>query len=253
MEELKRQKIEGNTLVMFMSDNGRPFPRDKTTIYDSGIKTPFIVRWPGHVKPGSMCASLVSTIDIAPTFLDVAGLASGEPFQGKSFRAVLKDPSANVRKFAFAEQNWHDYEAHARAVRGKRFKLIRTAYTDLPLTPSADGVRSPMYQTMTKLRTQGKLSAAQSVYFTLPRPKEELYDCAVDPHELQDLAGNSQYDSIRDELGSALDQWVKDTKDYVPILRTADEFDRTTGLPTPARVRPRLSKAQMVEKGLAAP
>ena len=54
-------------------------------------------------------------------------------------------------------------------------------------------------------------------------------------------------------LRTALDAWEKETKDYVPDLRTTDEFDRRTGLPTPARVRPRLSKAEMVKKGLAAP
>ena len=52
MAELDRQGEAGNTLVLFLSDNGRPFPRCKTTLYDSGIRTPLIVRWPGHVKPG---------------------------------------------------------------------------------------------------------------------------------------------------------------------------------------------------------
>jgi hypothetical protein len=54
-------------------------------------------------------------------------------------------------------------------------------------------------------------------------------------------------------MRAALKDWEEKTKDTVPELRTADEFDRVTGLPTDARVRPRLSKEEMVEKGLVAP
>ena len=54
MAELERQGEAGNTLILFLSDNGRPFPRCKTTLYDSGIRTPWIVRWPGHVEPGAV-------------------------------------------------------------------------------------------------------------------------------------------------------------------------------------------------------
>ena len=253
MEELARQGVAENTLVMFMSDNGRPFPRDKATIYDSGIRTPFVVRWPAEVAAGAVSKSLVSAIDIAPTLLELAGLRAGDSFQGESMVPVLKDPKASIRDYVFAEQNWHDYEAHGRAARNQRFKYIRNAYTDLPLTPSADGVRSPTFQSMIRLHADGKLSKAQSVYFVNPRPAEELYDCKVDPHELHNLIENPAQAAVLKQLRAALDEWERNTGDYVPDLRTADEFDRTTGLPTPARVRPRLSKKQMVEKGLAAP
>ena len=253
MKELSDQKIVENTLVLFISDNGRPFPRDKTSIYDSGIRTPFIVRWPKQVKPEQVTDSLVSAIDIAPTFLEIVGLTAGERFQGKSFVPVLKDPKASIREVIFAEQNWHDYEAHARAARDQRFKYIRNAYPDLPLTPSADGVRSPTFQSMIALHALGELTPAQSVYFVQPRPMEELYDCEADPHEINNLVAEPAHQKTLAALRTALDAWEKDTKDYVPDLRTADEFDRRTGLPTPARVRPRLSKAEMVMKGLAAP
>jgi arylsulfatase A-like enzyme len=253
MAELDAQGIARDTLVLFISDNGRPFPRDKTSIYDSGIKTPFIVRWPAVVAAGGVSRSLVSSIDIAPTFLRIAGLEVVESYQGENFLPILRNPGAGVRQFVFAEQNWHDYEAHARAVRNQRFKYIRNAYTDLPLTPSADGVRSPTFQSMIKLHAEGKLTPAQSVYFLKPRPAEELYDCAADPHELENLAADPSMGKQLARMRAALDQWEKRTGDYVPELRTADEFDRMSGLPTPARIRPRLSKHEMVEKGLAAP
>ena len=89
--------VAGDTLVLFLSDNGRPFPRCKTTLYDSGIRTPLIVRWPGHIQPGSRCGSLVSTIDIAPTVLKLAGIEPGPSFQGKDLSPMFKDPTAKVR------------------------------------------------------------------------------------------------------------------------------------------------------------
>ena len=145
LAELDRQGVAGNTLVLFLSDNGRPFPRCKTTLYDSGIRTPLIVRWPGHVGPGSRCCSLVSTIDIAPTVLKLAGLEPGPSFQGEDLSPLFRDPTAKVRDLIFAERNWHDYAAHGRAARSERFKYIRNDDHDPPLTPPADAVRSPTF------------------------------------------------------------------------------------------------------------
>jgi N-sulfoglucosamine sulfohydrolase len=254
LDELDAQGIADNTLVLFISDNGRPFPRDKTSIYDSGIRTPWFIRWPKQIKPGTVTKNLVSSLDIATTFLALGGVENpGSTFQGKNFLPMLKDPAAKIRKHVFAEQNWHDYEAHARAVRDERFKFIRNSYPDLNLTPSADGVRSDTFQAMIKLHKTGKLTKAQQVYFVKPRPTEELYDCIADPHEINNLAADPEHADKLNELSASLDAWIKRTDDYVPELRTADEFDRLTGLPTPARVRPRLSKKEMVKKGLAAP
>lgn len=253
MTELAAQKVEKETMVVFMSDNGRPFPRDKTSIYDSGIKTPFIVRWPAKVASGVETKSLVSALDLAPTFLKMAHLEVGKSFQGKSFLPILMDPKVKIRDVVIAEQNWHDYEAHSRAVRNEDFKYIRNSYPDLPLTPSADGVRSPTFQAMIKLHAEGNLSGVQSVYFVNPRPKEELYHASIDIHETKNLIDDPAHQKVLNKLRTSLDAWIKETGDYVPELRTADEFDRSTGLPTPARVRPRLSKEEMVKKGLAAP
>mgnify|MGYP001798388104 CR=1 FL=1 len=69
--ELEEQGVSDNTLILFMSDNGRAFPRDKTTLYEGGIKTPWIVKWPAKVKGGSINNNLISSVDIAPTFMRV--------------------------------------------------------------------------------------------------------------------------------------------------------------------------------------
>lgn len=254
LDELEAQKVSENTLILFISDNGRPFPRDKTTMYDSGIKTPWIVRWPAKVEAGSTCDRLVSSVDIAKTFLKLGGINfPGQTFEGVDFSPLLTDPKKPIRDYVFAEKNWHDYEDHVRAVRNERYKYIRNYYSDLPQTPSADGLRSPTYVELLRLREKGELTDAQQACFIAPRPEEELYDTRLDPFELNNLAEDERFSPLLRAMRAALADWEKKTKDEVPELRTADEFDRVTGLPTPARVRPRLSKAEMVEKGLVAP
>ena len=246
LDELDRQGIADNTLVLYMSDNGRPFVRDKTTLFDSGIRTPFLIRWPKGIKAGSSTKSVVSAVDIAPTFVELAGFSPNSMWEGKSFAKLFKNPTAKIRKHAYAEKHWHDYEDQARAVRSERFKYIRNFYPDLPLTPSADGVRSPMFQEMIKLRDAGKLKPHQMTCFLTPRPEEWLFDCDADPHELKDLAQDPKYASVLKEMRAALASWQKRTGDYIPKIRTPDEFHRETGLATPARVRPRPSKAEML-------
>ena len=253
LHELSDQGVADDTFVLFLSDNGRPFPRDKTTLYDSGIRTPFIVRYPGTVKAGTVTSSLVSSIDIAPTLLELAGGTVSPTMDGKSFLPILKKATATTREFAFAEKNWHDFEDHVRAVRDMRFKYIRNYYDDLPNTPPADAVRSPTYAHMKQLFEAGNLPSSQQACFIAPRPTEELYDTMNDPHETKNLAQNARYRADLVRLRSALKQWETTTGDKVAQLRTADEFDRVTGKPTPARRRPRWSKAKMVAAGLVAP
>lgn len=254
LDKLKEQGIDENTMICFISDNGRPFPRDKTTLYDSGIRSPFLVRWPDVVEAGSVCGEIVSSVDIARTCMEIAKIESISPlFKGRSFLPQLIDPTKPGREYIYAEKNWHDFEDHARAVRNKRYKYIRNYYDDLPLTPPADAVRSPTYEEMKRLGREKKLLPHQLACFVAPRDKEELYDTEEDPFELNNVAADPRYASVVLAMRSALKGWETVHEDSPPALRTADEFDRVTGLPTPARVRPRRTKAQMVEMKLTAP
>ena len=245
LKEIKEQGIEQDTFVLFISDNGRPFPRDKTTLYDGGIKTPWLVRWPSHVRAGSICTQFVSTVDIAPTALTLAGINIPSGFQGYSFAPLLTDPGTKIRDYVYAEDHWHDYEDLGRAVRSTRYKYIRNDYADLPATPPADVGRSLTFKAMQRLRVQGKLDASQMACFVSPRPAEELYDVTNDRHELHNLAENPQYASVVRELREALRDWSQRTDFRIPATRTPDEFDRETGEPLPNRIRPRPSKKDL--------
>lgn len=246
LDELDRQQVADETVVIFLSDNGRPFPRDKTTLYDGGIRTPLIVRWPGRVPAGSVSRALVSSVDLAPTLCAIAGVPAAPTFQGVNCLLLFDDPTARVRRFAFAEDHWHDYEDHGRAVISKQFKLIRNTYHDLPATPPADAGRSPTWQAMRTLRAAGQLTAAQQACFVAPRPEYELYDLHRDPMELVNRFDDPAYAQPRVELLQALQDWSRRTDDFVPSVRTPDEFDRGTGEPDHSiRRRPRPTRLEM--------
>lgn len=245
MTELEQQGVADNTLILFISDNGRPFPRAKTTLYDSGIKTPLIARWPKKIRRGAVANGLVSSVDLAPTILQLSGLPIPPAVQGKSFATMLTNPGAKTRREIYAEKNWHDYEDRARAVRTERFKYIRNDYPDLPLTTSADSGRSPTMDAIRRLRDAGGLTPEQSRIFRTPRPTEELYDVIADPHEFKNLAADPRHAGTLAALREKLNQWGRETNDVVPPRRTPDEFDRETGQPLPNRTRPRPAKKEI--------
>ena len=242
---LERQGVSDNTLILFISDNGRPFPRDKTTLYDSGIKTPWIVKWPKQVEAGSQSESLVSSVDIGSTFLSLAGLEPPDKMAGVDFSPILENPDAEVRDRIYGQAHWHDHENFVRAIRDGRYKYIRTFFNDLPLTPPADALTSPTFAEIRKRKRSGQLDETLRRYFE-PRPEEELYDLQNDPHELNNLADDPQ--QFREELnrlrGELLD-FMERYDDGVPRLRTPDEFDRVTGEPLPNNQLPRAPKKEM--------
>jgi arylsulfatase A-like enzyme len=228
MEALKKQGVDENTLVIYMTDNGRPFPRAKTRMYDSGIKTPFIVRWPANLQKGRTDA-LISSIDIAPTFCELAGAPISQTFQGISFVPILNDYSAQTRDFIVGEHNWHDFQAHERAIRNQNFLYIRNAFPELNASPPADAVRSITYQEMIKMYKAGELNKNQLDCFIEPREAEELYDVKNDPYQFNNLAQNPEYGQTLKEMQQLLDSWINDFDDILSESPTPDKFDRWTG------------------------
>jgi len=209
LAQLEEDGLAENTVVFHWSDHG-PLPRGKRWLYDSGIHVPLIVRWPGHIKPGSINHNLVSTIDLAPTVLSIAGLEippcmHGQPFLG---------PKAKPRKYIFATRDRHDesYDM-VRAVRDKRFKYIRNYYPGRPYLlwiPYRN--RHPIVQEMWRLYLKGELKGPQLLMFQ-PRPAEELYDTQADPYEINNLVGDPEYEPELKRLRSVLDKWLHEVGD----------------------------------------
>ncbi|MDU0355162.1 hypothetical protein RS130_15755 [Paraglaciecola aquimarina] len=94
----------------------------------------------------------------------------------------------------------------------------------------------------------GLLNKHQSRPFIAPRAKEELYDLRNDPYELNNLADFGQYQDELIRHRKALDSWIKESNDFIPSVRTLDDFDRRTGAYAPHRLRPRPTKMEQYGK-----
>ncbi len=235
--ELKAQDELDNTLIFVMADNGRPFPRAKTRLHDSGMKTALVAHWPAGIRKTGPNDSLVSVIDLAPTILTLANSTIPETFQGVSMLPLLDGSSANTRQYAFSEHNWHDYEAHGRSVRHGDYLLLRNFRPDQPLQGPADSVRSPSHASLLAKQDTGSLSAAQQDVFLAPRPALEIYNIKADPHQLKNLANTEDVASIQKDLATVLDRWMDETGDSVPTKIRPDTFHRITGKPLPPEER----------------
>ncbi len=140
LDTLEEMDLEDNTIVMYSSDQGFYMGEhgwfDKRFMYEESFSTPFIARWPGKIKPGSVNSDLVQNIDFAETFLDLAGAPIPDDMQGKSVVPLLKgDTPKDWRKSLY----YHYYEYPAvhsvrrhEGVTGKRYKLIRFYGMDVP-------------------------------------------------------------------------------------------------------------------------
>jgi arylsulfatase A-like enzyme len=229
LREVEDQGISDNTVVIIMSDNGMPFPRAKTRVYDSGMKTPLIIKWPGIITQGIESKRLVSAVDLAPTIIDIAGISMPSYFQGKSFKSLLKDPDLPFRKFVYSEHNWHDYEAHERMIRSDNFLYVKNNRPNLSNGGPADSKRSLSQAALDSVRELGQLTAAQIDNFMTPRAAEELFDLNSDPDQLWNLASKSSLQDTLSYYREQLNFWVKKTGDNIPTKITGDGFDRSTG------------------------
>jgi arylsulfatase A-like enzyme len=250
IDKLEEQGVAENTLVVVIADNGRPYARDKTTLYDSGVKTPLIAFWPNGIKQKGLASnSIVSSIDLSATFLDLARANKPDTIEGKSFKALFSSPQQEFRQYAFSERNWHDFEDHGRTVRSNQYRYIRNNYYDLPGTPSGDTMYHKTWTELVRLYNAGMLNKHQTRPFVAPRPQEELYDLHNDPYEINNLALNEAYQDILKRHSDALDEWIIVSGDFIPSVRTPDDFDRITAERLPPRKRPRPMKKDMFGSG----
>jgi len=220
MRELKAQGVLENTYFIYCSDNGRPFPRCKTYLYDSGTRTPLIITGPG-VK-GGRTSSLVSSIDYAPTILELAGLSVPETVQGISFVPILQEPAAEVRDVAFAERNWHVFSVHQRMVRTGNWLYIWNAWPNqYALSGESSVYVFPAARELWEMAGQGRLTGAQQLLTLSNQPPEMLFDVAQDPFQLTNLATNGNHSAQLQQMRQLLAAWKSQTGDSVPQQPTA--------------------------------
>ena len=213
LKQLEEDGLLENTIIFFYGDHGGPLPREKRLIYDSGLNTPMIIRFPKKVKAGTKDNQLISFVDFAPTLLSLTGKESLPYMQGQAFLGKYK--AKNQRHYIHAAADRFDEVTDAiRAVRDKQFKYIRNYKPDqgyyLPL-----GYREqiPTMKELLRLRDEGKLNEAQKQWFRKSKPVEELFDCENDPYELNNLANDKNYIKKLEELRAEMDRWLKSIND----------------------------------------
>ncbi len=213
-EELAQQGILDDTLVLIMSDNGRPFPRGKLSLYDAGIKTPFIVHWPKGVTVPTDYPFLLSAVDVAPTLLELAGASVPADIEGSSFARVFAEPQRKLRDYVFAERNWHVEPAHERAVRSLNFLYKENQYPrggDCRDTPFGSTI---VHKALVKAHREGRLTETQEACFADERPAVELFAVSDDGVDFRNLADDATYAPVRREMAAQLREWRRSTGDF---------------------------------------
>jgi uncharacterized sulfatase len=226
LKQLEEDGLAENTIVFFWGDHGRGLPRAKRWLYDSGIRVPLIVRWPGQIQPGTVREDLVSLLDLAPTVLSLAGVPVPSHMQGQVF---LGKGTAPPRQYVFAHRDRMD-EAYdrMRAVHDGRYEYIRNFFPGRPYAQHIDYMEEmPTMREMRRVYKEhfnalspnyGKaMTETQQLFFRPEKPAEELYDLNSDPHEVKNLATSEAHQSELKRLRGALEQWQKETKDLGSI------------------------------------
>jgi len=221
-EELKRQGVLDNTLIVVATDNGRPFPRDKCYLYDSGIKTPWVVQYPSMIQQPAVTDSFVSVIDLSATCLELAGAEIPDAIQGQSFVPILKDPEATVREVVFAEHNWHVYKSHERMVRFGDYLYIKNNYPDIPNLSHESDMVYPSGRELWRAQAAGETLWHQQQLFADPNPAEQLFQVSRDPNQLWNVAELPAYAEALNQARELLALWTEQTGDTIPENPTPD-------------------------------
>ncbi len=175
LDYLDAEGLADNTLVIYTSDQGFFLGEhgwfDKRFMYEESFQMPFVVRFPSEIKPGSVCSDLLSNVDFAPTFLDLAGLPVPSYMQGRSIRPLLQGsapadwPATAYHRYWMHQDEFHNAYAHY-GIRDQRYKLIYWYNQGMGLPGTLPGGQAPEW---------------------------EFFDCEADPLELFNVHADPAY------------------------------------------------------------
>ncbi|MBI3972585.1 MAG: sulfatase [Chloroflexi bacterium] len=239
LDALDDTGLAENTLVILTTDHGIAFPHMKCNLTDHGIGVLLIVRgpgggdngagsrtgWPDGFSGGKVVDAMVTHLDVFPTICDVAGIEHPDWLQGRSLVPLVRGEVDVLHDEVFAEVNYHVPYEPQRAVRTTRWKYIRR-YDRIgkPLLANCDdGPSKDVW-----------LAHGWSDQDTAP---EQLYDLVFDPVERHNLASDTRYAAVLDEMRARLDRWMRDTND--PLLEGPIPTPPGARVGDPASVSPR--------------
>jgi arylsulfatase A-like enzyme len=180
LDWLDKNGLAENTIVIYTSDQGFFLGEhnffDKRFMYEESLRMPFLIRWPGKIKPGSVSKGMILNVDFAPTLLDAAGVKTPADMQGRSFLSLLEGKTPGdwraAMYYRYYHPGHHNVAAHY-GVRTDRYKLI---------------------------------------YFN-KLDQWELYDLRKDPREMRNVYGAPAYAKIVEDLKKELYRLKKELKD----------------------------------------
>lgn len=217
LDYLDKNGLTDNTMIVYTSDQGFYMGEhgwfDKRFMYEESLRTPLIVSYPGHTKPGSVCNRLVQNIDYAPTFLALAGVQQPKDMPGRSLVPVLTngDNVNNWRQSIY--YHYYDYPTYHMVrkhdgVRTERYKLIHFYGKG-----GLDAVSENKYQNVPGTREYGTMKGLESIGYFEPKDEAvdycELYDLQTDPHEQNNIFGKPGTEKIMKQLQRELDKYRK--------------------------------------------
>lgn len=217
IDYLDSHGLSDNTIIVYTSDQGFYMGEhgwfDKRFMYEESLRTPLIIAYPGHIKPGSTCNRLVQNIDYAPTFLELAGVKKPNNMPGRSLTPVFESGD-NVKKWRTSiYYHYYDYPTYHMVrkhdgVRTERYKLIHFYGAG-----GLDAVKENKYQRQPGTRENGGMKYLTSLGYFEPKDStvnyNELYDLSSDPHELNNLYGKPGYEKITKQLQRELNNYRK--------------------------------------------
>jgi arylsulfatase A-like enzyme len=238
LELLERHGELERTVVVMTGDNGMPFPRCKANLYDCGTRVPLVVRRPGRVGGGSRVKAFVSLADLAPTFLELAGIPVPAVMTGRSLLHLLDAPGAPIAG-AGRDHVLTGKERHVpgqekpdaggtpmRAIRTRDFLYVRNFRPDRwPAgTPHAEHAviegrwladcdNGPTKSYVTDNRDRDETARRAWELAFAKRPAEELYDLRKDPHQLDNVAGRPEYAETQGRLAEQLESELRASGD----------------------------------------
>ncbi len=252
LDLLEKEGLAENTVIVITGDHGMPFPRCKGNLYDSGARVPMAVCWPKVIKGGRVVTDFVSTTDLAPTFLDIAGLKVPKAMTGRSWMNIFKSGKSGrvemKRDHVLTGKERHVAAQGAgdgggtpmRAIRTHEHLLIRNYRPDrwptgtpdwknafIPGAWLADCDNGPAKTYMVDNR--GKDSEHEWKYQLAfgQRPEFELFDLAKDPEQLHNVAYEPAYSATLGKLLSRMNAGLQASGDPRLKGRGQELFDDT--------------------------
>jgi len=225
IEILKESGQWENTIILFTSDNGRPFIGAKPNLYDPGIRMPFIFRNPFQEEQGLTTDALINFTDITPTLLDFAGVdLSQYHFHGRSFKTILNKETNTGFDTTYASHTFHEIQQYypSRMIRDRQYKFIWNLAWELTYPIMGNSARK--FKAMVKkydLEYIGK----RKVKDYLKRSKFELYDLVNDPQETLNLANDPEYQELVKFYKSKINDFQDNTADIWKNYRGYEELE----------------------------